>query len=303
MQSMTGFGSAQATGELGSVTVESRSVNSRYLDLQCRLPDELRFAEMPLREQVSRALTRGKVELRASYARAQADDVGHFPEATLQRIRARYLHLKHHIPEVGPLTVADVIQWPDPERASVDLAKWVPTCLAASEQALTQLIEARAREGQRLVDVLVAQAEQIDSIVDSIQQQLPQIVQAQTARSAQKLRESLEVACPEGLTHIRGAELSERLAAEASIFSLRADVAEEIDRLKSHVTELRSLLSGAPKPGKSQGHGKRLDFLFQEMNREANTLGSKAVHIEMTQAAIDLKLVIEQMREQIQNLE
>jgi len=303
MLSMTGFGSGQANGEPGSVTIEMRSVNSRYLDLQFRLPDELRMAEMVLREQVSKSILRGKLEVRASYVRAQTDGIAQYPQALLQKIRSTYLDLKTHIPELSTLTVADVMQWPDPDRAVNDPNKWVPLCTAAGQQALSQLIEAREREGCRLVETLCLQAQQVQDIVDTIQAQLPAIMQAQMARMAQKLRETLEQACPEGIAHITGQELSERLAAEASMFSLRADVAEELDRLKSHLQELRSILLPTKQTQKSKGHGKRLDFLFQEMNREANTLGSKSAHMDMTRAAIDLKLVIEQMREQIQNLE
>ena len=303
MLSMTGFGSGQASGEPGSVTIEMRSVNSRYLDLQFRLPDELRMAEMVLREQVSKSILRGKLEVRASYVRAQTDDIAQYPQALLQKIRTTYLDLKTHIPELSALTVADVMLWPDPDRAVNDPNKWVPLCTAAGQQALSQLIESREREGSRLVETLSLQAQQVQIIVDTLQAQLPAIMQAQAVRMAQKLRETLDQACPEGITHISGQELTERLAAEASMFSLRADVAEELDRLKSHLQELRSILLPTKQAQKSKGHGKRLDFLFQEMNREANTLGSKAAHLDMTRAAIDLKLVIEQMREQIQNLE
>ena len=303
MLSMTGFGSGQANGEPGSVTIEMRSVNSRYLDLQFRLPDELRMAEMVLREQVSRSIFRGKLEVRASYVRAQADDFAQYPPALLQKIRSTYLDLKKHIPEVSALTVADITQWPDPDKAANDPNKWVPLCAEAAQQALNQLIDARQREGLRLVDTLKSQAQQVQVIVDELQAQLPAIMQAQATRMAHKLRETLDQACPEGIAHITGQELTERLASEAAMFSLRADVAEELDRLKSHLQELRSILQPAQGAQKSKGNGKRLDFLFQEMNREANTLGSKAAHMDMTRAAIDLKLVIEQMREQIQNLE
>ena len=141
-----------------------------------------------------------------------------------------------------------------------------------------------------------------------LQADLPTLLQAQTKRVAMRMREAFEQASPAGLAHIEPQEISERLAAEASLFSLRADVAEELDRLRLHLAELEEVLSAGTKGDKApkssnKGVGKRLDFLFQEMNREANTLGSKAVDIRMTRAAIDLKLLIEQMREQIQNIE
>ena len=302
---MTGYGSAQAAGEPGNVTIEIRSVNSRYLDLQFRMPDELRLAEIPLRQLLSQSIVRGKVEVRGSYVRAQKDIDATLSEATLAQIQSIYQHAKVQLPELAAPTFQDILQWSDTNKTSTDPQHWVDLCLTAGKEAIDQLTETRAREGQRLVTVISDQANQIVNIVQSVRSELPGIMQAQSEKLAKRLRDAFEQACPQGLPHITGEEISQRLAAEVSLFSLRADVAEELDRLTLHLGELQSILAKptASKSANARGIGKRLDFLFQEMNREANTLGSKAVHVDLTRAAIDLKLLIEQMREQIQNIE
>lgn len=307
MRSMTGFGSGQALGEPGSVTIEIRSVNSRYLDLQFRLPDELRQAEMPIRERISQTLGRGKVEVRASYTRAQVQSTQQYPDTLLQQIEMTYQHIKQHVPSVSAPTLADIMQWPDPARLQGDSSLWTPLCLVATDLALEQLSELRSREGQRLAAIIAEQAQQVRTIVSDLRERLPALLLAQNERVATRLREALEQAFPDGFAHIADQELSQRLATEASLVALKADVAEELDRLATHVKELQSVIGAAASSTsaavKQKTLGKRLDFLFQEMNREANTLGSKSVNGDMTQAAMDLKLLIEQMREQIQNIE
>jgi uncharacterized protein (TIGR00255 family) len=175
---------------------------------------------------------------------------------------------------------------------------------------LAQLLEGRQREGARLALTMLDTAKQVLTIVSEVETLMPVLLATQRDKLAQKLKDTLQNAFPNGFTHISGAELSERIASESSLFALRIDVAEELARLKSHLAELEYLLSGQPaKQGQPKtgaaatSIGKRLDFLFQEMNREANTLGSKAGSLEMTRAAMNLKLLIEQMREQAMNLE
>ncbi len=303
MKSMTGYGSGQASDESGSVTVEIRSVNSRYLDLQFRLPDELRLAEMPLRERISAALARGKVELRASYSRAQKDQLPLPSEALLAQIHQLHAHLQTHLPLIGAPTFQDVLQWSHQEKSAPDPTRWLSLCLAAGDKALEQLLDSRRLEGARLSEVLVQQCQMLMSLVAQLQQALPQWRQIQSQRLATRVREAFEQASAQGITHISGEEISQRIAAEANLFALRADVAEELDRLQLHAKELAQTLDQQSAAQKNKGIGKRLDFLFQEMNREANTLGSKASDIQVTRAAMDLKLLIEQMREQIQNIE
>jgi len=307
MLSMTGFGLGQASSELGSVVIELRSVNSRYLDIQLRLPEELRLAEMPLREKITQRLSRGKIELRANYTRAKTDRTAQYPSAWLKQVHETHAYFKQVIPDLAGLTVSDLLHWPEGFRAETDLARWVPSCLGALDDALEQMQETRAREGHRLANMMMLQAHAVQAVLDGLRPRLTDILQSHRDRMAARLREALEQACPQGLQQITGQELSERLATEVSLIALKSDVAEELDRLTAHLQELGSILASAegtdrPK-GHGKGHGKRLDFLFQEMNREANTLGSKAVHLEMTRAAMDLKMLIEQMREQIQNIE
>lgn len=310
MQSMTGYGSAQAQGEPGSVSIEIRSVNSRYLDLSFRIPEELRQAEMPLRDLVTRAIRRGKVEVRASYTRAVGASDELVSDALLQTINETYRKASKIIPSMQAPTLSDILNWPDASRSQTDPGLWLALCQQAGTQALTQLIDNRAREGQRLAVIIEELANQIDEKVQTLETRLPELVKLQHERLVNRMKEALEQAMPTG--NLSAADFSERLNAEAGIFSLRADVAEELARLRSHLCELKTIIDTAQPDtssrGKSvvtqnKGHGKRLDFLFQEMNREANTLGSKAVHMDMTRTAIDLKLLIEQMREQIQNIE
>jgi len=303
MQSMTGFGSGQAVGEIGSISIEIRSVNSRYLDLQFRMPDELRMAEMPLRELITQSIARGKLELRASYSRLAQDLPSTMPASLLTQIDSTYQHLRQTLPYISAPTFQDVMQWSSTDKVATDPMQWVALCVQAGKHAISQLQQTREREGARLADIIDTQAKQAQDIVAGLLSNLPAISNAQSVRIASRMREAFEQACPDGLSHISAQEISERIAAEASVFSLRADVAEELDRLSLHLVELRDTLSPNAPANALKSLGKRLDFLFQEMNREANTLGSKAVHMDLTRAAIDLKLLIEQMREQIQNIQ
>jgi uncharacterized protein (TIGR00255 family) len=304
MQSMTGFGSAQASGEQGLVTVEIKSVNSRYLDVQFRLPDELRLAEMPLRERLAGAIQRGKVEIRASFSRAATNAQQTVDSATLQQLAAAYKAARSHFPDLAALTFQDVLQWPNPNKPVSEPSNWVALCIEAFDQAARELQVTRQREGLRIAEVLDQQAQLMHSLVNDLKAQQPALMKDQRDRLATRLQDAFAQASPQGFAYITGEEFSQRLTAEITAFSLRADVAEELDRLSLHVAELRSLIANAQQiTTKRQSVGKRLDFLFQEMNREANTLGSKAVHVTLSQSAIELKLLIEQMREQIQNIE
>lgn len=302
MQSMTGFGTAQAQGEPGSVTIEIRSVNSRYLDLSFRIPEELRHAEMPLRELISQSIKRGKIEVRASYVRSTVQTESLISDQLLHVVEQTYQRARKIVGDLQPPTLSDILQWPEANRSISDPAQWLSLCQQAGRLAIDQLLESREREGQRLSVIIADIASQIDQKVQTLEGRLPALMQLQQDRLAARMREVLEQVAPQ--TTLSGPELSERITAEASLFSLRADVAEEIGRLRSHLIELISILEEKPaRAQQAKGHGKKLDFLFQEMNREANTLGSKAVHMDMTRTSIDLKLLIEQMREQIQNIE
>lgn len=299
IRSMTAFGAGRAESALGSVTVEIRTVNSRYLDLNLRLPDELRLAEVPLREQVGKALRRGKVEVRASFARAVADPEHALGDDYLRQVARQLEQARQFIPDTPSPTLAELAKGANASDEAPDPKAWSALCAEAAAQALAELQANREREGARLAQVMQECAQGIADIVVMVEGELPRLLDEHQQKLASKLGEALEAVSPGGFAQISGEELSARIAQETSLFSLRIDVAEELARLRSHVTELKHLLGDAG----TGSIGKRLDFLFQEMNREANTLGSKASGIEVTRAAIDLKLLIEQMREQAQNIE
>jgi len=309
IKSMTAFGSGKFEQSFGSVTIELRSVNSRFLDVQFRLPDELRLAEQPIKERLNNVLSRGKIEVRAHFNRAQTTSDTDITEDDLRRIAAQLERVRTVLPETASPSLADMLDWTNSRHPQVDLEHWMTACIQAFEAALSELIAGRNREGQRLAQAMREIASQVSIVVNTVEQQMPMLLANQKERLAQKLRETIQNAFPSGFIHISGPELSERLASESSLFALRIDVAEELTRLKSHLSELEFLLQDLPDNAKQKNTaargsaGKRLDFLFQEMNREANTLGSKAGSLEMSKAAIDLKLLIEQMKEQAMNIE
>jgi len=305
IRSMTAFGSAKAETEFGALTIEIRSVNSRFLDLNFRLPEELRLLEMPLREMVTRHITRGKVEVRANFSRKAGPHTAAFDTDVLASTAELLAAARRVIPDVQAPRLSELVA---SNSSEIDPETWVEMANDAGGRALADLQAAREREGQRLADVMQECARAMNEIVADVESALPQILEDHQQKVGQRLRDALQLASPEGFALISGEELSARIAQEASMFSLRIDVAEELSRLRSHIAELEHILAGRPasssKNQKTGGAaGKRLDFLFQEMNREANTLGSKAGAISMTRAAIDLKLLIEQMREQAQNIE
>ena len=301
IRSMTAFGAARLETERGTLNIDIRSVNNRYLDLSLRLPEDLRFAESRIRELLSSHIARGKVELRVNYALIRSTSTQTLNLDALQQF-AQHLRLaREHIPDIPAPSLKEFIGG-EGERGDLDPDHWLPMCEQACSQALSEFQAARTREGRRLADMMLLTAQDIGQIVDQVELALPALTHEHQARIAQRLRDALLAASPEGFALIRGAELSARIAQETALFGLRIDVAEELARLRSHLGELSHILQGDA--AKIKGSlGKRLDFLFQEMNREANTLGSKAAALAVTQAAIDLKLLIEQMREQAQNIE
>ena len=308
--SMTAFGNGKVVGDYGSVSIEIKTVNSRYLDVQFRMPDELRLAEQPIRERLAKSLTRGKVEIRASFSRAIAPADQRLTETALSRISEQLALVRRVLPETQSPRLSEILSWSDQQNSSVEPEVWAQACMTALTPALEQLIDGRLREGARLAQTMLDTAKDVRAIVDLVETHMPVLLQMQRDKLATKLKETLHNTFPNGFTHITGAELSERIASESSLFALRIDVAEELARLKSHLTELEFLLARDSTHGQQKSSvkntgstGKRLDFLFQEMNREANTLGSKAGSLDMTRAAMDLKLLIEQMREQAMNIE
>ncbi|NLY63731.1 MAG: YicC family protein [Alcaligenaceae bacterium] len=302
IQSMTAFGSAQTESELGSITVELKSVNSRYLDLNFRIPDELRQTENGLRELLTGKINRGKLEVRVSFIKNQAGTALSIEPELLKDIATLLADVRAVLPETETPKLIDLVTWPSQKAKPDSGTEWQVQCLETARLAIEEFITARLREGERLGSAMKDYAKAMADIVKKVEAILPDIHAEYRTKLATKLQETLEAACPNGLQHLSGEELSTRIASESALFSLRIDVAEEITRLHSHLKELQLLLEGKTKNNK-QSTGKRLDFLFQEMNREVNTLGSKSSSLEITQAVIDLKLYIEQLREQAQNIE
>lgn len=300
IRSMTGFANAQVQSAHGTLALELRSVNNRHLDLNFRLPEDLRIAEAPLRERLARELRRGKIDIRANYSAKQDPRLRRLDEDLLHAVAEQLAMARRHIPDLQAPGLHDLLALePRTDAAGPAPEILVESCLQACELALAELQAAREREGARLAAMMAECGARMKELVTSVEAQLPELLAEHAEKLASRLREALESAWPAGFAHISGEELSARIAQETSLFSLRIDVAEEVSRLRSHLEEL-DLIIGTPHAG---AVGKRLDFLFQEMNREANTLGSKSANILVTRAAIDLKLLIEQMREQAQNIE
>ena len=296
--SMTGFASATAapaahaqdsTTSRAAVTVELRSVNGRFFDLALRLPDELRSLEPALREAVGAQVRRGKVELRVVTQRdAEAGVVVPAPEQ-LNRLARLEANVQAWLPQARGLSVYEVLQWSRPAGIDEGLQAAV---LQAARECAHALRDARAREGARLVEVLRDRVQQLRALAKQAEPLVPALVQRQQHRFIERWNEALATAGAGDTDSPR-----ERALSEAAAFALRIDVAEELARLGSHLDEIDRLLTAGGEIGK------RLDFLIQELHREANTLGSKSATLEMTNIAVDMKVLIEQLREQVQNIE
>jgi uncharacterized protein (TIGR00255 family) len=297
---MTGYASVQhsltpldaesslPTARLG---LEIRSVNSRFLDLSFRLPEELRQLEPGLRELVTKHIRRGKVEVRASLDTGEASTARTPSAQTLQRIAALQDKVQDWLPDARGLSVADVLRLAAGSTSApvIEDAAW----LQLGQQAIDALRAAREREGQRLTAMLKGHIAQLQQLAAQAEPLVPQLVEQQRQRFLERWKDAM--ALTEGQALPEAAQ--DRALSEATAFAIRIDVAEEVTRLRSHLQELDHLL------GKGGDIGKRLDFLIQELHREANTLGSKSAVLEMTRISVDMKVLIEQMREQVQNIE
>jgi uncharacterized protein (TIGR00255 family) len=287
IRSMTGFARRQQSGAWGTLTWELRAVNHRYLEVGCRLPDELRSAESEFRQAVGAALRRGKVDCTLNY-RPAIDALGEIEiDATLV---AQLLNRARDIAALAGQTAAidplEVLRWPGVVRnRESDVTPLLAAAQASLTEALKALNEARASEGERIRELLTQRCTLLLALVDAVVARLPEV------------RTRLRTRMLERLAQLGGEPNTERLEQELVILAQRMDVDEELERLKGHVIEIRKALDG------SEPAGRRLDFLMQELNREANTLSSKSQDAETTRAAVDMKVIIEQMREQVQNVE
>lgn len=287
ISSMTGYAVKTRDIERGSLQLELKSVNSRYLDFHFRITEDLRALEMPLRELLAATLSRGKVECRLAFnaasARAEQLQLNGDLLATLKALNAK---VREEMPEAKPLAVNDVLRWPGMfGEQSIDFAAMGNEVMVLAREALQDFTASRGREGEKLAQMIV---DRVNGMRDIVRRVAPRIPEAQ-ALYTEKLRQRL--------TEALGNASDDRILQEVAVFATRIDVAEELSRLTTHLDEVERVLK------QGGACGKRLDFLMQELNREANTLGSKSAITEVSQASMELKLLIEQMREQIQNLE
>jgi uncharacterized protein (TIGR00255 family) len=301
--SMTGYASVQSstpaaegnTDSSASPTVrfglEIRSVNSRFLDLSFRLPDELRHTEPALREHIVQHLKRGKVEVRAVYHSNQDTELTDPAIGTLQKLLSLQNKIQSWLPGARDLSVSDVIKLASHEKSGTGLNE--ADLMPLATQAVKALKDARAREGARLADMLQDRIGQLRTLAEQAAPLLPMLVEQQRQRFIDRWNEAMALS---GGT-VSSDVAKDRALTEATAFAIRIDVAEELTRLASHLDELSRLIK------KGGDIGKRLDFLIQELHREANTLGSKSAALELTNISVDMKVLIEQMREQVQNIE
>ncbi|MDP1691385.1 MAG: YicC/YloC family endoribonuclease [Burkholderiaceae bacterium] len=303
--SMTGYASASAgaarqgdggvAGASGAgvlVSAELRSVNGRFLDLSLRLPDEFRALEPALREMIAAAVKRGKVELRITGQRDSDTGLPAPGSEQLSRLLRIEGTVQSWLPKAAPLSVHEALQWC---RGGATTERLDEPALQAARDAVAGLRKARGREGERLAAVLHERIGHLRALAGQAKPLLPAVVQRQQQRFLERWQEALQAS---GATQTVSAEaLQERALNEAAAFAIRIDVAEELARLAAHLDEIERLLN------KGGEVGKRLDFLIQELQREANTLGSKSAALELTGIAVEMKVAIEQMREQVQNIE
>ena len=294
---MTCYASVSRSTPAGRVSLELRSINSRYLDLVFRIPDELRAAEPALRESIASGIARGKVECRISMQKLPAESrQPAIDRGLLAQLVALGDEIRTLAPQAAPLSTADLLRWPGVIAEQVTDQEALARALAElGREAVTELQTSRRREGAKLAATIIERAERMQAIVDTLKEQTPALLAAFEQRLVERLRAALTDASSG--TALPVDEAMDRLRQEVVLYGVRIDVAEELARLAVHIGELRRIVETG---GQS---GKRLDFLMQELNREANTLGSKAANIDLTNAAVELKLLIEQVREQVQNLE
>ena len=299
VQSMTGFANAQSTTRAGTLSMELRSVNSRFLDLNFRMADDLRMVEPLIREKLMNALSRGKVECRIPRRRAQGEK--RIPKVDLEQVKqlaALEASIQSALPKANGFRITEVLNWPGVvEDNSLSGEELQETISALCDQAIDALKQSREREGAGLAAVLLEKVDGMEAIVNSLLPMLPQFLAHYEGKIRERMTEAFDKIISDKASHLTVEDLEERIKHEVALHSVRIDVKEEVERLQTHFTEVRRILK------KGGVIGKRLDFVTQELNREANTLGSKAHAIAQTQASIDLKVLVEQFREQIQNIE
>jgi uncharacterized protein (TIGR00255 family) len=287
IRSMTAFSRQEGSTENGHLVWELRSVNHRFSEVSLRLPEDVRSLEPTIRELIAKRVKRGKIDASLRYQMQTAEEQ---PLEIDKVLTSKLAHVTREIDQIlynaAPISALEVLRWPGvlkaPELSTEQLAA---DTLALLDAALSELLETRAREGEKLKAVIEARCQAIEDQVKIVETRLPEIQQAMRARLEKRLAEIVGELDPA------------RIEQEIVLLANKSDVDEEIERLKAHVSEIRRVLE------QDEPVGRRLDFLMQELNREANTLGSKSIHADTTNVSVELKVLIEQMREQIQNIE
>ena len=285
--SMTGYAVVTQEVPHGSLNLELRSVNNRYLDIQFRLPDEFRLLESAMRELLAARLSRGKVDCRLSFYRSTgAEELQQLNSDLLQKLLELDRTVRAALPDARSLGVADILRWPGMLGAdALPAGNLREPCMELLRVALGEFAAARAREGEKLKAMLLERLGKMRQLTTAVSPRIPALLAAFQEKLTMRLREAM-VNCDD-----------DRIRQELALFAGKIDVDEELSRLQTHLDEVERILV------KGGAVGKRLDFLMQELNREANTLGSKSADAEVSKVAMELKVLIEQMREQVQNLE
>ena len=284
-QSMTAYAQAAVSTELGELSCELRSVNHRFLDVAPRMPDDLRAHEGALREAIAEKLARGRIDVFIRLKESENSSLEPNLDAA-DNLQALLDEMRQRLPEMQMIRAIDALKWPGILQAKkADPTVMKEHLLGVLNQALQGMIEARAKEGEKMSELIVSRLSGMSDVIKEVEAFLPDIIKAYKARLDEKLADIKEQLDPA------------RLEQEVVILLQKTDVAEELDRLKVHIDEVGAVLA------KDEPAGRRLDFLMQELNREANTLGSKSQDPRLSKASVDLKVLIEQMREQVQNIE
>jgi uncharacterized protein (TIGR00255 family) len=285
--SMTAFGRDQSEGDWGTLTWEIRSVNHRYLDISMRLPEDLRGLEAEIRKRLGQRLSRGKVDCGLRFQRNnQAGSEFELDESLVDRLLAAAREIGARSGDKSVLPTANILQWPGVMKTpALDVDALGEAALAGFDRALQELVSTREREGSDLAQHIEQRLAAADAVVNAAREIMPEVISAYRQRVHDRLKDIAQELDPA------------RLEQEIVIFASKSDIAEELDRLVTHISEVRRVIK------KGGAVGRRLDFLMQEFNREANTIGSKAADIRVTNASVELKVLIEQMREQVQNVE
>lgn len=288
VHSMTGFANASAEAAGKRIELELRSVNHRFLDVQFKMPEDCRFLEGRLREQIAQQVARGKLECRILLSDVNVSGSLNINQELVDELAALNQKFRKKHKDLGKLTMSDVLRFPGViVSAKSDNELLGEHIVQLLEQALSDFVASRRREGEKLQQHIVERLDSMLAIITALEARFPQLLSAHKDKVRRRLAEALTSEMD-----------TERLSQEFALFMQKADVDEEFNRLRTHIEEVRRIVSA------HQGSkGKRLDFLMQELNREANTLGSKAIASECTQASVELKVLIEQMREQVQNIE